>query len=62
MHVREAAEMLNRTHGEAAVAYWKTLVRSIADPLIAIGIPEDDVRREILEFQASVQLELQNLA
>ena len=60
--VRQAAEILNRTHGEAAVVYWKTLVRSIADPLLAMGIPDDEVRRQIFDFQDSVQAELQALA
>ena len=59
--VREAAETLNRTHGEAATLYWRTLVRSIADPMMALGIPEDEVRREIFAFQDAVQAELQTL-
>lgn len=57
--VRKAAEVLNETHGEAAAVYWKSLVRSIADSLLAMGIPDDEVRREILEFQDCVQAELQ---
>ena len=59
--VRKAAETLNETHGEAAALYWKSLVRSIADSLLAMGIPDDEVRREILAFQDSVQMELQAL-
>lgn len=59
--VRQAAETLSRTHGEAAAVYWKTLIRSIADPLIAIGIPDEQVRRQVFEFQDSVQAELQAL-
>lgn len=60
--IRTAAETLYRTHGEAAALYWKSLVRSIADPLIAMGIPDEDVRREIFAFQASVQAELQSIS
>lgn len=60
--VREAAEELNRMHGEAAVLFWKALIRSIADPLTAAGIPEDEVRRQVFAFQDAVQKELQALA
>ena len=60
--VRKAAEILSQTHGEAAVLYWKSLVRSIADSLLEMGIPDDDVRREILAFQDCVQIELQTIA
>jgi len=59
--VRQAAETLSQTHGEAAAVYWKELIRSIADPLIAIGIPDEQVRRQVFEFQDSVQAELQTL-
>jgi hypothetical protein len=57
--VRAAAETLYNTHGEAAATYWKAAIRSIADPLFAIGWPEERVRAEILSFQESVQLEMQ---
>jgi hypothetical protein len=60
--VREAAEMLNRTHGEAATLYWRTLVRSIAEPMTALGVPEDEVRRQIFAFQDAVQAELRTMA
>lgn len=60
--VRQAAEMLNSTHGEAATVFWKSLIRSIADQLAAAGIPPEEVRQEVLQFQASVQLELQAIA
>lgn len=56
--VRAAAETLYNTHGDAAAAYWKAAIRSIADPLFAIGCSEDQVRAEILSFQDSVQLEM----
>jgi hypothetical protein len=60
--VRQAAEELNKTHGEAAVRFWKSLIRSIADPLSAAGIPDDEVRRQVYAFQDAVQMELQSLA
>jgi hypothetical protein len=56
--IRRAAETLNRTHGEAAVVYWKALVRSIADQLSDVGIPAEQVREQVFEFQAQVQQEL----
>ena len=60
--IRTAAETLHRTHGEAAALYWKSLIRSIAAPLIAMGISDEDVRREIFAFQDSVQAELQSIS
>ncbi|MDB5522359.1 MAG: hypothetical protein JWM58_122 [Rhizobium sp.] len=60
--VRQAAEELNQMHGEAAVLFWKARIRSIADPLAAAGIPEDEVRRQVFAFQDAVQRELQALA
>jgi len=60
--IRKAAEVLNDTHGEAAAIYWKSLVRSLADSLLAMGIPDEEVRREILVFQDCVQAELQTIA
>jgi hypothetical protein len=56
--VREAAKMLNETHGEAANEAWRTLMRGMADELAAMGIPTGEMRRQVLAFQAAVQLEL----
>lgn len=56
--VRNAARMLNETHGEAANEAWKLLMRSMADELIAAGLSTGEMRRQVLEFQAAVQFEL----
>ena len=60
--VRRAAETLYKTHGTEAAIFWKKLIRSIADPLIAAGVHEDDVREQVLHFQDAVQFEMQMLA
>ena len=56
--VLQAAKMLNETHGEAANEAWRTLMRSMAGQLTAMGIPTWEMRRQVLAFQAAVQLEL----
>lgn len=56
--VLNAAKMLNDTHGEAANQAWKSLMQDLARQLTAMGIPAGEMRRQVLEFQAAVQLEL----
>ena len=56
--VRNAVRMLNETHGEAANEAWKILMREMADELLEIGFSTGEMRRQVLEFQAAVQLEL----
>ena len=51
--------MLNETHGEAANEAWRRLMRSMAEQLTAMGISTGEMRQQVLEFQAAVQLELQ---
>lgn len=50
--------MLSETHGEAANTAWKTLMRTMAEQLTAMGFSTGEMRRQILEFQGAVQLEL----
>ena len=57
--VLQAVKMLNETHGEAANEAWRSLMRALADQLTAMGISAGEMRRQVLEFQAAVQLELQ---
>ena len=53
-----AAKMLNETHGEDANTAWKSLMRSMAEQLTSMGLPAGEMRRQVLEFQGAVQLEL----
>ena len=57
--VLQAANMLNQTHGEAANEAWRSLMRSMAAQLTAMGVSTGEMRQQVLEFQAAVQLELQ---
>ena len=56
--VRSAVRMLNDTHGEAANEAWRNLMRKMAEELVAMGFSTGEMRRQVLEFQAAVQLEL----
>jgi hypothetical protein len=56
--VLEAAKMLNETHGEAANEAWRSMMRTMAAQLTAMGIPAGEMRQQVLDFQAAVQLEL----
>ena len=57
--VLRAANMLNQTHGEAANEAWRSLMRAMAAQLTAMGVSTGEMRQQVLEFQAAVQLELQ---
>jgi predicted secreted protein len=57
--VLHAVNMLNQTHGEAANEAWRSLMRSMAAQLTAVGVSAGEMRQQVLEFQAAVQLELQ---
>ncbi|WP_337268076.1 DUF6074 family protein [Oryzifoliimicrobium ureilyticus] len=56
--IERCAAELDRLNGEAAVTYWKTECRRLAAELSERGMPEEAVRQEVLDFQASVQVEL----
>lgn len=56
--VLQAAKMLNEVHGPAANTAWKSLMTDMAAQLLATGISDGEMRQQILEFQAAVQLEL----
>lgn len=56
--VLRAARMLNQTHGQAANEAWKSLMGSMAAELTAMGVSTGDMRQQVLEFQAAVQIEL----
>lgn len=56
--VRRSAVELDRRNGHAAVEFWKTTCRALGNELLALGCPEDEMRAEIMDFQAAVQMEL----
>lgn len=62
VEIERAASMLNEIHGAAAAVAWKELVQSMAAGMRAMGVAEDDIREQILDFQAAVQIELQGIA
>jgi hypothetical protein len=53
--IERCAEELDGKHGEAAVLYWRSECRTLADELLALGFSDADMRQQIMEFQDSVQ-------
>lgn len=56
--IERCARELDDKHGIEAADYWKTECRKLAAQLTAIGVSEDDVRRQVMLFQDEVQAEL----
>ena len=53
--VDRCARELDRIHGNAALHYWKTECRKLADELLQFGLREDEIRSQVLAFQTQVQ-------
>ncbi|OHV79811.1 DUF6074 family protein [Ensifer sp. LCM 4579] len=53
--VNRCARELDLVHGEAAVHYWRTECRKLAEQLSALGLRDEEIRREIICFQVQVQ-------
>lgn len=56
--VRRCASELENIHGEAALQYWKTECRALADKLRAVGCEEEAIRQQVMAFQTEVQVEM----
>lgn len=56
--VKRSAIALDNHHGNAAIAFWRNTCRDLGAELIARGCPEEEMRLQILDFQAAVQVEL----
>jgi hypothetical protein len=56
--VRTTARRLDQLNGDAATDFWKSLCGRLKADLFAAGRSYEDVRREILAFQAAVHREL----
>ncbi|WP_050996878.1 DUF6074 family protein [Sinorhizobium fredii] len=61
LEVQQAARFLNVVHGVDADKWWEKRVWRIVAPLRAAGVPEDEIRLQVLAFQQAVQIELQAL-
>ncbi|CCE99811.1 hypothetical protein N181_02930 [Sinorhizobium fredii USDA 205] len=53
--IDRCARELDRVHGNAALQFWKTECRKLADELLKLGLGEDQIRSQVLAFQAEVQ-------
>ena len=56
--IRRCAVELEAVHGEAAVTYWRTACRNLADDLVTLGCDENDIHHQVMDFQTEVQLEM----
>lgn len=53
--IDRCARELDLVQGVAAVHYWKTECKRLAEQLSGLGLREEEIRREIMAFQAEVQ-------
>lgn len=53
--VDRCARELDRVHGSAAVHYWKGECHKLARQLSTLGLADNEIRQQILEFQTEVQ-------
>jgi hypothetical protein len=53
--IERCAEELDGKHGEAAVLYWRSECRTLADELVAQGFSDAEMRQQIMDFQDHVQ-------
>jgi hypothetical protein len=60
--VMQAAKLLDFSQGKEINRWWRKTCRKMADGLRSAGVPESEVRRQILAFQDAVQIEVQRLA
>lgn len=56
--IRICAAELEDLHGDDAVKFWRRECRKLADELLALGCTEEEMRAEVMAFQAEVQAEL----
>lgn len=56
--VRRCASELENIHGEAALQYWKTECRALAQRLKGLGCTDEAITQQVLAFQTEVQVEL----
>jgi hypothetical protein len=56
--IERCARELDAKHGTDAADYWRTECRKLAAELSAIGLSEDEVREQVLNFQDEVQSQL----
>lgn len=56
--IRRCASELETVHGEAAVAYWRTECRALAENLAKLNCSDEDIRQQVMAFQTEVQVEM----
>lgn len=59
--VRRSAEQLDGFNGQAAADFWRATCRRLGAELVAQGCPDEEMRIQIMDFQAAVQAELLSL-
>ena len=56
--IRICAAELEDLHGDDAVQFWRRECRALADELLALGCSDEEMREQVMAFQAEVQAEL----
>ncbi|WP_163265612.1 DUF6074 family protein [Chelativorans alearense] len=56
--VKHVARTLDMKHGSGATAYWRSIIASEQRHLSSIGLSEDEIDRQLLEFFDAVQMEI----
>lgn len=56
--VFEAANTIISSSDADAAKYWRSLIRSLTDPLLAAGVPHEVVKAEAKNFSDTVQQEI----
>lgn len=56
--VREVARQLDEVHGDAAMAYWRSVVANLDRRLSNLGLSRDKIELELRTFFVAVQMEM----
>ncbi|MCV9967074.1 DUF6074 family protein [Pararhizobium sp. BT-229] len=56
--VRRCASELENIHGDAALQYWKSECRRLAERLKTLGCTQEAITQQVMAFQTEVQVEM----
>jgi len=56
--IRRCASELENVHGEAAVNYWRSECRALAESLAKLNCSDEDIHQQVIAFQTEVQVEM----
>lgn len=56
--VRRVAEVYGKKTGKEATAYWRQQIGNLADSLAWLGVPSDEIDKQLAAFKDAVRHEL----